>query len=652
MKKTQLLLLLGEAAALSLFAQNLSAATFNVNTLNDTSDVNTADGLCQDSFGNCSLRAAVQQANSTAVADTIYLAAGTHCVGSYIGITADLTIKKNMLMASTVDGGNRSGSACAASGVDIFRTTGANVDLTLNGFSLKGGANSAVRALSGGGTLTFRSMDVSQNSSPIYGGAAYFAGTTFTSTSSTFSQNQASSLTRDTAGGAIYLTKSATTLNITSSTFSNNVVSSSASQALGGAVFASEVDATISGSEFSQNMATSVGYVGNAMGGGLYLGALSTINISDGAISGNSILGSTTKGSGLYVAGDGNLKITAVDIDGNTTQGGSSFGAGIFVTGTTTSIADSNINFNESLSVSSASLCASSGGGIYHDSILTLETSNVLENIAQTLMGTACGAGVFIADSKENSFLMKNSAVAKNIIDGEVGGYGGGLFVATSSDMANHYIENSTISNNSADNGGGIYFQGSNIILGTDGLMHQSVATSFWNVTLAENDASNGGGVYNDNYYFTTAGTSTANVSIVNTILAENTASTVNPQCVGPMTGVRSNLLSADYISAGCGYILSGSDLVVLLGGSGITALADHGGLTLTHGLDGQTTAVDGDPISPAIDHGTTCVDHLGVALTTDQREYLRPVDGDGNGSALCDIGAFEYQGISDNDNQ
>jgi len=43
-------------------------------------------------------------------------------------------------------------------------------------------------------------------------------------------------------------------------------------------------------------------------------------------------------------------------------------------------------------------------------------------------------------------------------------------------------------------------------------------------------------------------------------------------------------------------------------------------------------------PGSPAIDTGnpTVCPD-------VDQRDYIRPIDGNNNGSALCDMGAYEF---------
>lgn len=45
--------------------------TYVVNSTGDGPDTNTADGLCQDAAGKCTLRAAIQQANAHAGADTI-----------------------------------------------------------------------------------------------------------------------------------------------------------------------------------------------------------------------------------------------------------------------------------------------------------------------------------------------------------------------------------------------------------------------------------------------------------------------------------------------------------------------------------------------------------------------------------------------------
>src|SRR5260221_8739452 len=72
-------------AALSLVAVPGHAATFVVNTTADTADANPGDGICADSSNACSLRAAVQEANALAGADTIQLAAATYVLTGAAG---------------------------------------------------------------------------------------------------------------------------------------------------------------------------------------------------------------------------------------------------------------------------------------------------------------------------------------------------------------------------------------------------------------------------------------------------------------------------------------------------------------------------------------------------------------------------------------
>src|SRR5439155_17994238 len=81
--------------------------------------------------------------------------------------------------------------------------------------------------------------------------------------------------------------------------------------------------------------------------------------------------------------------------------------------------------------------------------------------------------------------------------------------------------------------------------------------------------------------------------------------------------------------------------------------LQDNGGPTFTHALSPGTTSCSTvypytctfkiKP-SPAIDGGNPngCTDPVGTLLTTDQRGFSRTTDGNGDGIARCDIGAYE----------
>jgi CSLREA domain-containing protein len=54
------------------------AFTFTVNTTADTHDANNGDGVCADSGGQCSLRAAVEEANASNATTQVNVPAGTY----------------------------------------------------------------------------------------------------------------------------------------------------------------------------------------------------------------------------------------------------------------------------------------------------------------------------------------------------------------------------------------------------------------------------------------------------------------------------------------------------------------------------------------------------------------------------------------------
>ena len=128
----------------------------------------------------------------------------------------------------------------------------------------------------------------------------------------------------------------------------------------------------------------------------------------------------------------------------------------------------------------------------------------------------------------------------------------------------------------------------------------------------------------------------TATLTIQNSIVAGNTDLTGNifsPDC----SANPGQIISTNYNLVGnnqrCNWPAAINDQVGV--DPLLDALADNGGETLTHALLAGSPALDaGNPAG--------CTDHLANPLTTDQRGLARLVDGDNNGSAICDSGAFE----------
>jgi hypothetical protein len=171
------------------------------------------------------------------------------------------------------------------------------------------------------------------------------------------------------------------------------------------------------------------------------------------------------------------------------------------------------------------------------------------------------------------------------------------------------------VSGNTAASGGGVASQGD---------------VNLRNVTVANNTAAFAGGL--DSF-------ETGNFSLVNTIVGDN-----GTDCAGPV------------ISGGAGvFVPGGHNLIENTSGCTIVGdtagnitgrdprlgpLQNNGGTTSTQALllssiffsNGQLVTL---PPSPAIDSGDHCE-------TTSQNAVARPQDGNGDGVAVCDIGAYE----------
>src|SRR6266853_1981477 len=293
-------------AALSLVAVPGHAATFVVNTTADTADAVPGDGICADSGGACSLRAAVQEANALAGPDTIQLSAATYVLSGAAGddaalsgdldITGDLTLTGAGTASTIIDGG----------GVDRvldIDPSGAGVSVTIANLTVRDGnaAGEAGGGIRNRGTLSLNNVTLSANSSGINGGGLLNLGT-LTLTNTTVSGN-----TAGTDGGGIY-NGGGGTLTITASTLSGN--SASRAGGNGGGIFnASAATATLTNVTVSGNSA-------NSGGGGVFnsggTGTLVNVTLGDNAATaggGISNIAGTTTLTNTLIAGStgGNL---------------------------------------------------------------------------------------------------------------------------------------------------------------------------------------------------------------------------------------------------------------------------------------------------------------------------------------------------------
>jgi CSLREA domain-containing protein len=274
-----------------------SAATFSVNSYVDSVDVTPGNGVCADSAGRCTLRAAILEANALAGADTILAPPGVYSMtlggaNEDLGLTGDMDIRSDVTIIGL--GTTRLESQV---GRVIHVITG---NATITGLTLvNGDANNDIGSGKAGGavhvaagaTMTLNNCTVIQNTGQG-GGGGIFNGGTLTLNTSTMTVNSALGTS---AGGAVL---NAGTMTITNSTLSGN-----SATAGGGAIFSAAGSTLVMNNVTISNNSTS----GGSDGGGISINAAATATLSNTILANNQASGTAEDCLGAITSLGGNL---------------------------------------------------------------------------------------------------------------------------------------------------------------------------------------------------------------------------------------------------------------------------------------------------------------------------------------------------------
>lgn len=526
------------------------AIDFTVNNPLDNTDANLGDGICQSDDGSCTLRAAVQEANASPGADIIHLPSETYvltngtsnenlAVEGDLDITGDLTIIGTGVSKPVIDG-NATGNV-----INVRNNSSLDMQfLVIQNGLLPGsyGDNGAGIHVSPGATLKTSDLELIGNEA-FSGGAIYCIEGRLDINTTLFSGNHSNSTSGSggAGGGSAIKAQQGCNVSINASTFLNNTA-----DGYGAGIQMESGELLISNSTFNNNNA--------GIGGG----AISIFHGNQTVIADSTFTANTAvNGSAIASLSGSPIYIFKSSFSSNTVMVG--YGAAL-------SLSDAHLD--------SVVVDGNTGGGA------GLNNSVVINSVFKNNTKDGVGAGI------SGSYVtIKDSAIFNNTA---VGSIGGGLHVQHES-----IVENTTISGNIANSGGGVFLSPS-----SSGKSH-----TFTNTTIVGNESVNTS--YAANLEVWEAGVS---ATLNNSILA-NPVGGVN--CSAIMTTVSNggNIASDD----SCG--LSVDDMV---------ADAKLDVLDATNYMHPFLTG------SPAIDYAIAALCPL-----TDQTGAFRS-DG------ACDTGAYE----------
>jgi CSLREA domain-containing protein len=330
------------------FAIGASGATFVVNTTSDTADAAAGDGACADASSNCSLRAAISEANALAGPDIITLGAANYMqtlgpseenlnAGGDWDIRSDITIN-GVDQATTI----LQAPTCLANR-DRVLDIGSGTTVTLNDLTISNGCLSTVAPGAGAGilssgSLTLNDVTVRDNFVQNFeggaaGGGIFNSGGSLTLNDSTVTNNRAAGAMFGAAYGGGILSQSSAPVVINNSSISGNQADGTTQQGFGGGMYTSNtVNLTITNSHFDNNNIQ--GTAGGSAGAGLYIRGDTTIpsalaTITACTFNNNTSSGANVNGVGLsIVTADQQFGRITVKLDRSTISGNSGSGSG------------------------------------------------------------------------------------------------------------------------------------------------------------------------------------------------------------------------------------------------------------------------------------------------------------------------------------
>lgn len=243
----------------------------------DDSDASIGDNSCDNGSGQCTLRAAIEEANYNygQFQTTIDLSTGTYNLTTPINITREMNLNGSGAGSTIIDGQNLT---------NIIYASG-SYNLEISGVTLQNGIQSSqlggAAVYKSFGQLTLRncSIDSNTSSSPTYGGGGVLArNSNLIIDNCTLINNTVSGAGKD--GGAIHVIVG--TANIKNSFFYNN----NSSAGSGGGVTFRDSSGDIDSCTFELN-------IGAARGGAIYSwgNSVSAINVKNTTFHNNASVG-------------------------------------------------------------------------------------------------------------------------------------------------------------------------------------------------------------------------------------------------------------------------------------------------------------------------------------------------------------------------